>query len=118
MAASVSGSVLSADVMYFGSALIWRLSTSAVHDQMPGQLGESKSTSESYQSMRAVKHLAHHRSALMPEQSSISRQSDLSPSVSQPLPRITFGMIVLNGEPFLEYNLRSLYPFAPRNHRC
>lgn len=28
------------------------------------------------------------------------------------LPRITFGMIVLNGEPFVLYNLRSLYPFA------
>ena len=28
------------------------------------------------------------------------------------LPRITFGMIVLNGEPFLPYNLRALYPFA------
>ncbi len=27
-------------------------------------------------------------------------------------PRITFGMIVLNGEPFLKYNLRALYPFA------
>ena len=27
-------------------------------------------------------------------------------------PRITFGMIVLNGEPFISYNLRSLYPFA------
>jgi hypothetical protein len=27
-------------------------------------------------------------------------------------PRVTFGMIVLNGEPFLRYNLRSLYPFA------
>ena len=27
-------------------------------------------------------------------------------------PRITFGMIVLNGEPYLEYNLRALYPFA------
>jgi len=26
--------------------------------------------------------------------------------------KITFGMIVLNGEPFLHYNLRSLYPFA------
>lgn len=26
--------------------------------------------------------------------------------------RITFGMIVLNGEPFLRYNLRSIYPFA------
>ena len=26
--------------------------------------------------------------------------------------RITFGMIVLNGEPFLRYNLRALYPFA------
>ena len=28
------------------------------------------------------------------------------------LPRLTFGIIVLNGEPFLRYNLRSLYPFA------
>lgn len=27
-------------------------------------------------------------------------------------PRITFGMIVLNGEPFVRYNLRALYPFA------
>lgn len=27
-------------------------------------------------------------------------------------PRITFGMIVLNGEPFTRYNLRSLYPYA------
>lgn len=27
-------------------------------------------------------------------------------------PRITFGMIVLNGEPFLRHNLRALYPFA------
>lgn len=27
-------------------------------------------------------------------------------------PRITFGIIVLNGEPFTRYNLRSLYPFA------
>jgi len=26
--------------------------------------------------------------------------------------RITFGIIVLNGEPFTRYNLRSLYPFA------
>lgn len=26
--------------------------------------------------------------------------------------KITFGMIVLNGEPFTRYNLRSLYPFA------
>ena len=28
------------------------------------------------------------------------------------LPSITFGMIVLNGEPFVRYNLRALYPFA------
>jgi glycosyltransferase involved in cell wall biosynthesis len=28
------------------------------------------------------------------------------------LPRISFGMIVLNGEPFVRYNLRALYPFA------
>src|SRR4051812_229996 len=26
--------------------------------------------------------------------------------------RITFGMIVLNGEPFIKHNLRALYPFA------
>ena len=31
--------------------------------------------------------------------------------MSQP-PRISFGMIVLNGEPFLRYNLRALYPYA------
>jgi hypothetical protein len=28
------------------------------------------------------------------------------------IPRITFGIIVLNGEPFTRYNLRALYPFA------
>ena len=28
------------------------------------------------------------------------------------LPRISFGIIVLNGEPFTRYNLRALYPFA------
>lgn len=27
-------------------------------------------------------------------------------------PRVTFGIIVLNGEPFTRYSLRSLYPFA------
>ena len=27
-------------------------------------------------------------------------------------PRITFGIIVFNGEPFVRYNLRALYPFA------
>jgi glycosyltransferase involved in cell wall biosynthesis len=27
-------------------------------------------------------------------------------------PRISFGIIVLNGEPFIRYNLRALYPFA------
>lgn len=27
-------------------------------------------------------------------------------------PSITFGIIVLNGEPFLRYNLRAIYPFA------
>jgi hypothetical protein len=27
-------------------------------------------------------------------------------------PKISFGIIVLNGEPFIKYNLRSLYPFA------
>ena len=28
------------------------------------------------------------------------------------VPRVTFGMIVLNGEPFTRYNLRSIYPWA------
>ena len=28
------------------------------------------------------------------------------------MPEVTFGIIVLNGLPFLEYNLRALYPFA------
>ncbi len=28
------------------------------------------------------------------------------------LPHITFGMIVLNGEPFISYNLRAIYPYA------
>ncbi len=32
--------------------------------------------------------------------------------MSATLPRVSFGMIVLNGEPFLRYNLRALYPFA------
>lgn len=27
-------------------------------------------------------------------------------------PNITFGMIVLNGMPFVTYNVRALYPFA------
>jgi hypothetical protein len=27
-------------------------------------------------------------------------------------PRITFGIIVLNGEPFIRYNLRAIYPYA------
>jgi hypothetical protein len=30
----------------------------------------------------------------------------------RPLPKVTFGIIVLNGEPFTRYCLRSLYPFA------
>jgi hypothetical protein len=30
----------------------------------------------------------------------------------RPAPRVTFGMIVLNGLPFVPYNLRALYPFA------
>ena len=34
------------------------------------------------------------------------------PDSAQPEPRITFGVIVLNGEPFTRYMLRSLYPFA------
>src|SRR5665648_776269 len=39
--------------------------------------------------------LVMHRGAVMPE-----------------LPRVTFGIIVLNGEPFTRYCLRALYPFA------
>lgn len=31
---------------------------------------------------------------------------------AQVLPKVTFGIIVLNGEPFVRYNLRALYPFA------
>ncbi|HTH93181.1 MAG TPA: glycosyltransferase family 2 protein, partial [Candidatus Paceibacterota bacterium] len=27
-------------------------------------------------------------------------------------PTITFGIIILNGEPFIPYNLRAIYPFA------
>ena len=27
-------------------------------------------------------------------------------------PRLTFGLIILNGQPFIRYNLRALYPFA------
>src|SRR6185312_6046837 len=38
----------------------------------------------------------------------------MQPSVSKKteLPKITFGIIVLNGEPFIRYCLRSIYPFA------
>jgi hypothetical protein len=32
--------------------------------------------------------------------------------VASSLPRVTFGIIVLNGEPFTRYCLRALYPFA------
>lgn len=32
--------------------------------------------------------------------------------MSNIIPKITFGIIVLNGEPFTLYNLRSVYPFA------
>ncbi len=31
---------------------------------------------------------------------------------TEPLPRVSFGIIVFNGEPFTRYCLRSLYPFA------
>lgn len=36
----------------------------------------------------------------------------MSGSIDSSWPRITFGVIVLNGEPFTRYCLRSLYPFA------
>ena len=32
--------------------------------------------------------------------------------MSPALPRVSFGMIVLNGMPFVPYNLLALYPFA------
>lgn len=32
--------------------------------------------------------------------------------INKQLPKITFGIIVLNGEPFVRYCLRSIYPFA------
>ena len=31
---------------------------------------------------------------------------------TKPMPRVTFGIIVLNGEPFTRYCLRAIYPFA------
>jgi hypothetical protein len=34
------------------------------------------------------------------------------PDRVHPWPRVSFGIIVLNGEPFIEHNLRSLYTFA------
>lgn len=36
----------------------------------------------------------------------------MSSDAQRALPRVTFGIIVLNGEPFTRYCLRSLYPFA------
>ncbi len=33
-------------------------------------------------------------------------------TIGRQAPKITFGVIVLNGEPFTRYSLRSLYPFA------
>jgi hypothetical protein len=33
-------------------------------------------------------------------------------AVSAPVPKVTFGVIVLNGEPFTRHTLRALYPFA------
>ncbi len=40
------------------------------------------------------------------------RQNSDDPAIIAEIPRITFGMIVLNGQPFLRYNLRALYPYA------
>ncbi|MGA7304461.1 MAG: glycosyltransferase [Rhodothermales bacterium] len=36
----------------------------------------------------------------------------LAHSIQARLPRVTFGVRAFNGEPFLRYNLRALYPFA------
>lgn len=42
----------------------------------------------------------------------LDRSSPEDDNPSMTLSRITFGMIVLNGEPFVRYNLRHLYPYA------
>ena len=42
----------------------------------------------------------------------MTSQSRSSQSNAQTFPRITFGIIVLNGEPFTRYCLRALYPHA------
>jgi hypothetical protein len=42
----------------------------------------------------------------------MTHQSSLSEYNTQTFPRITFGMIVLNGEPFIRYCIRALYPHA------
>mgnify|MGYP006932098584 CR=1 FL=1 len=42
----------------------------------------------------------------------MTSQSRSSQSNSQTFPKITFGIIVLNGEPFTRYCIRALYPHA------
>lgn len=42
----------------------------------------------------------------------MTNQSTLSQSNAHTFPKITFGMIVLNGEPFTRYCLRAIYPHA------
>lgn len=60
----------------------------------------------------AVDPARHHRPSLQrPEK--IKKPAAIGVGAdSREAPRITFGMIVLNGEPFVRYNLRSLYPWA------
>jgi len=42
----------------------------------------------------------------------VRKPSNPSDRIRGTLPRVTFGIIVLNGHPFTAYNLRSLYPLA------
>lgn len=44
--------------------------------------------------------------------STLSTEIVLGNDMNRALPSISFGMIVLNGRPFLTHNLRALYPFA------
>ncbi len=44
--------------------------------------------------------------------SAAAHNAGSQPQPAARIPRVTFGIIVLNGEPFTRYCLRSLYPFA------
>jgi hypothetical protein len=51
-------------------------------------------------------------SAHEPTESGMGSPAAVSWTRIEPMPKVTFGIIVLNGEPFTRYCLRSLYPFA------